>query len=224
MRLLILSVLLLVGCGQDRTDLPDRASLPPPTVAVQRVPTLKIVEKHSKDILDRMSRANMIFSVPAKTNIDQPIIAELDIDPVRSLDEMERQLRGRLPADRANIAVSKIMEAHLTSADFRVQSITPERQPLSQRDNTVWTWQLDTDHGGLHQVSVAVNAVVSVDGERVERTVKVYEHSIMVEVTPRQHVVRFISNNWQWLWGVIFMPLVIAGWRWLQHHRPNQDS
>lgn len=243
MRLTILLVFLLVwGCGQEPappSPLPPAAgpSGEPKPLPVPAAP--KILESHPlrapkmtppppanserertrsgmKDMMDHMARANMVFSLPDRANIDTAILATLDIDLVRSLDEMERQLRGRMPAAKGNIAVTKVMEAHLTSSSFRVIPITPERQPLSAKNATRWQWELDTNRGGPHQVNLAINAVITVEGERLQKTIQVYERTMMVEITARQHIKRFVSANWQWLWGVLFMPVVIAGWRWFR--------
>ena len=239
MRLFIFILLLfLSGCGQEykaqapKPVQPRSESVvqpPPPIVALNeksQVQTQRTKPQHHRDMtdmIDRMARANMVFSISDRVNIDQAVTAELVIDVVRTLDDMERQLRGRMPAAKANIPVTKVMEANLVSSDFRVTAVTPTRQPLGIKAPTRWIWDLETSRGGPHQVSLAINAIITVDGERLQKTVQVYERTIMVEVTAQQHIRRFVSANWQWLWGVIFMPLVIAGWRWLHRRPPKCD-
>jgi hypothetical protein len=62
--------------------------------------------------------------------------------------------------------------------------------------------------GGQQQLHLVLN--VSVEG--TSRMIRSFERTIVVNVSWGQRLSGFASDNWQWLWAVIVVP--IGGWLW----------
>ena len=66
---------------------------------------------------------------------------------------------------------------------------------------------------GKHNLHLTLTALFSVDGESTRKTIRTFDKTIEIEVTPAQLVLKFLENNWQWLWAAILLPIVGWGWK-----------
>ena len=116
------------------------------------------------------------------------------------------------------------MEAHLSGTGFKVESITPERQAVSQIERTEWRWQVEPTRTGVLHLQLTLSANLDVAGRSVPRMIRTFEQRIAVEVAWTQRTKVFLAGNWQWLWTAILIPLLAWGYRILQRTRSRKQD
>jgi len=112
----------------------------------------------------------------------------------------------------ATINVSDQMEARLTGFGFAIQAVTPEIQAVSDKSTTEWKWDIKPAEPGLQRLHLTVSALLSIEGSRVPRAIRTFDRTIDVQVTSQERLSFFFTENWQWLWTAILIPIV--GWLW----------
>ena len=100
------------------------------------------------------------------------------------------------------------MEARLTGGGFRIEALTPERQPVGRSSTTEWRWEVHKTEGGSHALHLTLSALITVEGERTPRAVRTFDREIEIQVTLRQRITGFVGDNWQWLWAALIVPLL----------------
>lgn len=159
-------------------------------------------------ILAQLRYSTFGYSIPGEANVDDEIDVTMIINPSLTVQEIEAVLpRGERTT--GSIQISRIVQAKLDSRDFDIVAITPERQVIAQGINTAWRWSLKARTPGPNKVvKITVTAVVLVDGERTESYIDTYTSTIKVSITPQQRISRWLSDNWQWAWGALLIPLL----------------
>lgn len=167
------------------------------------------------DILDQLSNAKISFAIPSKSNVDDVIYAELIVTP----EELEEIIRHSIHSDRvinSDILISMVMIAEIKTNDFNITHITPKEQALSGKESTVWLWKLDPIESGKKSVILTITAIVNTDLKTSKRHIKTFEKTVLIDITHTQQVKKFINTNWQWLWSVILVPLVLIVVRYIK--------
>jgi hypothetical protein len=111
------------------------------------------------------------------------------------------------------------MEARLSGTGFKIASITPERQAVSQIERTEWRWQVEPTRTGVLHLQLTLTANLDVAGRSVPRMIRTFEQRIAVEVAWTERTKAFLAGNWQWLWTAILIPLLAWGYRILQRFK-----
>lgn len=164
------------------------------------------------DILSQLSQASFAYTVPQEANIDDEVEIEMVVNPSVSVENLKQQLPDGQKVGQT-ITISKVIEAKVTSNDFSVSAITPERQAVMGNENTTWKWTLTPKSVGPNkEVKITVSAIIIVDGEKTERYLETYTGKIKVKITPQQQIAKWFKDNWQWAWGSLLIP--IGGFAW----------
>lgn len=173
-------------------------------------------------IMDQLSKASFGYSVPKEANIDDNIEVEMIVNPSISVEQLKDQLPEGQKVGQT-IQISRVIVASVSSNDFDITPITPERQVIVGDQNTTWKWSLKPKSVGPNkEVKITVSAVVTVDGERTERFLETYTGKVKVKITPGQQISRWLHDNWQWAWGSLLIP--IGGFAWSVVNRKKRKK
>jgi hypothetical protein len=163
-------------------------------------------DKVEGDIINQLYNASMAFGVPENANIDDNIKAELLIDMTKSATELEKTLTIKERKIHDTIKVSHIIRANLVAPDFKVTNITPEEQALSSLEPTQWRWILEPTSAGTYDVNLIITAIVNIDDQSSLHTIKTYDKTLYIEITPKQRIKMWLANYWQWLFSTLLLP------------------
>jgi hypothetical protein len=163
-------------------------------------------------ILAKLALANIAFNVPETINVHDTALIQLKLSQQTSIDDLKQRITAAGAKEGAQIRVSDAMEARLTGSEFAITAITPERQAVSQKEDTEWKWEVKPTGRGPHSLHLTVSAIVYINGESTPRTILSFDKVIEVEVTWLQRAGSFVDENWQWLWATFLIPL--AGLLW----------
>ena len=163
--------------------------------------------------LASMASANIAFNVPQTINLYETALIKLKLSLQKSIDELREALTAEGKREGAIVKVSNRMEARLTGANFQITAITSEEQAVGSIGEVEWKWEIKPTTSGKHNLHLTLTALFSVDGESTRKTIRTFDKTIEIEVTPAQLVLKFLENNWQWLWAAILLPIVGWGWK-----------
>jgi len=168
-------------------------------------------EEIQENLLEQLYNAAFGYFVPTQANIDELIEAKLIINPNSTESEITEQLGEA--SQSGSIEITRVVEARLETHDFYIRNVTPTRQVVFNNSDTVWIWDLRAKEAGSKTVRITIDAILTVEGERVERHIESYTGVINIDVTPKQRILTWVENNWKWAWGAIFVPLGIYLWK-----------
>jgi len=163
--------------------------------------------------LASIASANIAFNVPQTINLYETALIQLKLSLQKSIDELREALTAEGKREGAIVKVSNRMEARLTGANFQITAITSEEQAVGSIGEVEWKWEIKPTTSGKHNLHLTLTALFSVDGESTRKTIRTFDKTIEIEVTPAQLVLKFLENNWQWLWAAILLPIVGWGWK-----------
>ena len=175
------------------------------------------------DVLDQLETAAMAFNLPEVADIKETVMAQLKVDYHLSAIQLSETLmshEGHLIA--GNIPVSKILRAELIAPTLEVTPLTAASQALSSQQPTEWLWSLRPVKSGEHLVVLTINAVVKVDDEQAERTIKVFSETMYITVTARYVISTWIKEHWQWLLSGLIFPLTV--WFWNRKRKKEKSN
>jgi hypothetical protein len=72
---------------------------------------------------------------------------------------------------------------------------------------------------------LAINVLVTLDGQQVARTLKTFDETVVVNVSWTQSAVAFLAEHVEWVLTGVLVPVV--GWflaRWGKHQRIRRKS
>lgn len=223
-----------------RYDSPARMGSPPPAATEERSPSMVggaidwFINDHPlglgrstppvessepeglvvDDVLDQLAEASLAFVMPDRANVKSRVRAQLLI----SIRAMEQELTEELTVEgqefTGRVLVSRVVLAKLTAPAFEVETITSERQAVSQTAATEWLWYLTPKKTGTHEVFLTITAFVYADeANYVERHIRTFEKVIYVDVLPQQMVEAWLAKYWQWFFTVLLLPVLRYLWK-----------
>lgn len=123
-----------------------------------------------------------------------------------------------------SITVSPIMSASLLSSkkDFEITPLSTDIQNIDDEGYTEWAWSVSPLQGGENNLKLNVKIRIKEDGNDYYKDITVFERKIKVKSNLGSSIKDFISNNWEWFMGVIFIPLF--QWFWLLWKRRKEKK
>lgn len=162
--------------------------------------------------LAKLGFGNIAYNVPKRMNIRDTAVIQLKLSLKTSIDELERMIEATGEKRGERIKVSDRMEAQLDSSDFAIIPIGDKIQAVSRNDITKWEWEVKPISEGRHFLHLTVSVLLLVENTSTPKAVCTFDKMIEVQVTGLQRVGMFFEKNWQWVWTVIFVPIV--AWLW----------
>ena len=175
--------------------------------------------------LGELVQGRIAFNAPERMRYGDSRSIALVASPALDADTLSAELRNRIgaadPIEIATLQIAPLMEARLEGAPaFEVTALTPVQQPVSRSAPTEWRWTVRAAQTGRHQLHLAINAIITVAGERYPRSLDVLNRDIEVEITAGQRVAMFLGANWQWLLGTVIIPPAV--WLWSQRRKQTR--
>lgn len=162
--------------------------------------------------LKQLPTGIIAFNSPNSMNLQDTAHIQLLLTIDQSIKDLIKKITESGNRQDAQIKVSPSMEARLTGTDFQIVAITMEKQEISKKDITEWKWDIKPLKTGQHILHLTLSVFFHVHGLLVGRSIRTFDRKIIVNISPSQRASEFFSDNWQWLWAVILVPL--GGYIW----------
>lgn len=180
---------------------------------------------NSEDGLGKFVVGGISVSSPDSTNYSSetpqitftPIVSEEASRPRHTEEEFEDLLEGFSEdekLDLENIPVSDRMKVELGGEPFHITSLQdPNEQMVFDEEYAEWDFEVSTKEVGTHTLYLIITAFLS-DGDMNEpKPLPFLSKEIIVKVNPLYSTKIFFQKNWQWVSGVILIPLLTLGWK-----------
>ena len=222
----VTSVITAVNPNVKIEDLnPVTALSPAPTPTVKPVST-RMIEKEMGIITAKPAYVKSVTLVSDKVSttvpsieqqISIPVALELQAPTTKNIGESFSiklvvtpetiEVKTLAGTTISKVQVSNVVEARLTSSDFNIKDVTPVQQAILLTSTTEWEWILTPLAAGKHTVHLSVDSIVIVNDKEKQRSVRTLAKEIEISITATQVLSQWFSNNWQWLWTTILVPI-----------------
>ncbi|MGY4517379.1 hypothetical protein ACVWWW_002947 [Lysobacter sp. HA18] len=182
-----------------------RTAASPDDVTTSAASSTAIVDR----LLAQLQPGHVAFNAPQAVNIEQTVLVQLVVSPDANEATLRERIEGPGKVTSESVQVANMMQARLTGEGFRIVAQTPERQLVSS-GVTEWAWEITPQAPGHHTLNLSLDALVSLDGQTVPRTLRTFRKPIDVDVTTRQRVTSFLDANGKWVWTTLLVPAF--GW------------
>ncbi len=168
-------------------------------------------------VLATLPTGSVAFNAPETLIEGESAEIELLLSLQLSIERLKEQIAEAGEREGERVRITDEMEATLAGVGFEIEAITPQRQAVSLRDVTQWKWEVEPTRTGVLSLHVTLTGFIEVAGERRPRAIRTFERTLVVRVTWRARVTGFVSDNWQWLWTAVLVPLAV----WVIRRRRN---
>jgi hypothetical protein len=155
----------------------------------------------------------VVFNNPETLHEGDSAVIELVLSLRKPIAELTKEVVEAGRREGARVQVTPIMEARLTGTDFEIEAISNERQAVTASEDTRWSWEIRPTTTGKLRLHLTLTGLLVVDGQREPKTVTSFDRFLSVEVTWRDQLQGFVSDNWQWLWATLLAPIGLWLWR-----------
>jgi hypothetical protein len=170
-------------------------------------------------LLESMSNGNIAFNAPQSMILEDTDTIQLKLGLNAKISDLKRLIESEGAKEGFKIKVAERMEARLSGQNFAITAITPEVQAISRNEITSWSWEVKPKTKGKQYLHLTLTALISISGNSTPRTLRTFSKAVNVDVTQSQQLESFVSQNWQWLWATLLVP--IAGWVWKSKTNKN---
>ncbi len=181
-------------------------------------------------LLKKLDWGNIAFNSPEEMNLGEPETIKLILSGNQSIQKIEAILKKDLGVKNkisgANVKISELMKAELNASesDFKIESWSDKEQAVSTTEPTEWIWKVTPKKAGKKDIHLRLSAIVKIEGSISPLNIKTFDKYINVKVTTAKMVSMFISDNWQWLWTAILVPLSPLMWNEYQKRKEKMPS
>lgn len=158
-------------------------------------------------VLDDLSMANVAFNAPRTLRVNEPAVIQVLVSGQQMVGQLEEQLTELGEREGERIRASDRMDARLTGLGFKIEAITPAVQLVSGSGVTEWRWEIEPTRVGTQRLHLTLSALIAVDGTESAYTVRTFARTLDIRVTWGERVSGFLSDNWQWLWAALLVPV-----------------
>lgn len=171
----------------------------------------RVEEPRFENIVNQLTPSSFGYSVPSIMNISDTEEVRLIINPSKSESEVSSVLGEQ--SITSTIPISNVVIADLSSRDFYIEKVTPNRQVVDKDVDTLWIWTISPkSYGDNKTLQINVSALVNIDGQKEERFLDTYVGTVQVDITNQQVISTWLKNNWQWAWGALLIPILGFFW------------
>lgn len=157
-------------------------------------------------ILSQLVLGDVAFNAPEKINIEDTVSIRVALSPDQGAAAVSARIEEPGKRIAETLQVSNLMQARLTGEGFKIVAVTPEKQAVSS-GITEWLWDVTPLEEGKHQLTLSMDALITVNGEVVPKTLRTYRKPIEVEVTTAQVAGNLLSEHGKWAWSTLLLPL-----------------
>jgi hypothetical protein len=172
-------------------------------------------------ILAGLPLANAAFNAPATLKVNESAVIQLFLSGEQPIRKLQDQLTELGEKEGARIRASDRMEARLSGLGFKIEAISPAVQLVSGQGVTEWRWEIEPTRVGTRRLHLTLSALIDLKGIESPYAVRTFERSLDVRVTWGERLTGFVSDNWQWLWTALLIPL--GGWALSRRRDRSRD-
>jgi hypothetical protein len=154
-----------------------------------------------------LANTRMEMSKPTFRVLDTSVV-QLRLFPPFLLNDLSAALKGTLSIVPPYLDSLIKISAELVWSDARVQQLSPVEQDLRAYPPTEWFWSVEPLKSGNANVFVKFT-IVRERGAFQKGIPFLYPTQYAVEGNFIKSTIVFVSDNWQWISGTIFIPLAI---------------
>lgn len=204
---------------------PTSTPLAFPTVTPNVSPT-PVPQSKIDSLLARLEFGNIVFNMPPAMVLNKVESISLLLSKKHTVQELQEKIREEAVAgdiEDSRIKVHDKMQAIITGDGFQITAVTADTLPISQQEVTEWKWDVRPLRSGKLRLHVVLNAVVDLDDGTGPHPfpIRTFNKEYVVDVPWRDRsFFSFISNNWQWLWTTLIIP--VAAWVWSRKRKKNK--
>jgi hypothetical protein len=219
-------------------DVPDNivwapAPPPEPTLETKHKDKSRKAKEVENEILQPKEvrpRGLIAYSVPSEMQVGEEYSVKVRISKkndktVLLVGDREIPISDNLEEVKVeSITISPVMSASLLSSkkDFEITSLSTDIQNIDDEGYTEWAWSVIPLQGGENNLKLNVKIRIQEEGKDYYKDITVFERKIKVKSNLGSGIKDFISNNWEWFMGVIFIPLF--QWLWLLWKRKKEEK
>lgn len=194
----------------------DTVPITPPETSTPLPPSQSVSVAALDRVLEPLEQGNIVFDVPQSMEIDKSKIINLLLSPTKSIKELQLELESEEEIESATVKITNDMEAKLSGKGFTVETLIPERQAVSSQRTTKWAWEITPNESGKQRLNLILSIFIVSNNRQTPYILETFEKNIEVKVSAKFHVSNFlesiwgvVSDNWEWTWTVILVPLGI---------------
>ena len=185
-----------------------------------------MVNSIDSSILDEIVEGIIAYEIPNSMTIGNNYKATAIISKAINDSIIFQEFNSQY-FQREEIKISSIVNVFLidpTENNFNITSLNTIEQLVDDSTNTVWNWYVTPKRSGDNKLALRVTVkILNRLGENY-KDIKVFEKSIIVNAPILSRIKQFITDYWQWLSTVIFIPLSIWVSKILFTHRKKIDD
>lgn len=180
------------------------------------VPKKELPKKEIED--PQYSVGHIATKVPKEMTVGKSYLVKIRITKENNLTVLTIGDRN-IPIDDDNgnsivtiekISISPIMSANLkvVKGTFKIDTLSTEYQNISKKGYTEWAWNIIPIKSGQNLLKLNVKVRIKEDGETYYKDIVVFDQKVKIKSNIRYTVLTWFSEYWQWLFGVILIPII----------------
>ena len=175
-------------------------------------------------IRESLRSSDSAFNTPPPMKVGETQAVQFLLGPSRTADELKGMIKEKGRVETEKVQFSDYMQATLLNLDsgLEVKPVTPDKQLISTKQVSEWRWTVTAVKPGAQRLQLRLDAVITQEGSERPLLVNTFNREIMISVSWRHSVAAFISNNYQWLWTAILIPMATLVWSLARMKRKKQ--
>jgi hypothetical protein len=227
----LLDSIVVVGDVSSKEN--DRVHDPTPNLSVNhKKTTRKNIKSGKKELViqdSQYSEGLIAYSVPKIMTVGNSYLIKIRITKEKNKTMLVVGDRNIPIADEnsnisvESINVSPIMSANLSVSEstFKVDKLSTEYQNITLKGYTEWSWNIIPIKGGDNLLKLSVKIRIKENGESYYKDIVVFDKKVNIKSNIKFNIITWFSENWQWLFVVIFIPII----KWLyEEWKKNRDK
>jgi hypothetical protein len=195
---------------------PQAPPTPTPTSPPTRTPTSPLDLQ-----LKKMVQGNIAFNNPEKMQVGETEPIDVKLAVTIPADELMGLLTAAGKRESASLEVSDHMQATLTGgAAFDVSPTGPQSQWISKDTPTAWHWLATPKLTGPQFLTLTVDAIITINGDKDTRNITTLTRPIEVDVAHphnEEEWVAWIKDQGEafgWGWGALAAVIAVVTGFW----------
>jgi len=170
-------------------------------------------------VLSQLTLGDVAFNSPTVINIEETVSIRVALSPNQGRAAVSERITEPGTVMAESLQISNMMEARLTGEGFKIVAVTAERQAVSS-GITEWIWDITPVAEGKQQLTLTMDALITVNGALVPKTLRTFRKPIEVEVTTVQRAGALLGEHGKWAWSTLLLPL----WAWLSRRKKAKKA
>ena len=193
-----------------------------PVVPTRQTPAVSAAQSPLDAALEKLVQGHIAFNNPERMRVGETGEVQAVLAINISADDLMRQLTAAGTHESASLLVSDHMQATLTGgAAFDVSPGGPQSQWISKDTSTTWHWLVTPKLTGPQFLTLSVDAIITINGEKDTRNITTLTRQISVDVAQPHNEEEWFARIKEWAeafgwgWGVAAaVAAAVAGfWR-----------